>query len=151
MPLSSTCLLCFIDFCCTVHGVILNRWQPYGVRWQIKARTVFIQVISALTSGVNTFYLWMANMYITLQGPFIEEASAENQWHHFLTRPHVSALICATAICATTTTSTLLNVTQLICLFISCLEPCCEAAALTSPTWTCPRTPSLTGGCSPPG
>lgn len=30
----------------------------------------------------------------------------------------------------------------------SCLGPCCEAAVLTCPTWTCPGTPSLTGGPS---
>lgn len=31
----------------------------------------------------------------------------------------------------------------------SCLVLCCEDAAPTCPTWTCPRTPSLTGGRSP--
>lgn len=35
-----------------------------------------------------------------------------------------------------------------LCFPASYSGPCCEAAALTSPTWTYPRTPSLTGGCS---
>lgn len=33
-----------------------------------------------------------------------------------------------------------------LCFSTSCLGLCCEAVVLTSPTWICPRTPSLTGG-----
>lgn len=44
-----------------------------------------------------------------------------------------------------------LNITRphsCLCFSASCSGPCCEAAVRTSLTWTCPRTPSLTGRCS---